>query len=48
MSKRKRKAPLSYKEAWERKIRIKQGITIIMTVTSLVVAVVALVTKINS
>lgn len=43
-----KKAPLSYKEAWERKIRIKQNITMIMTVISLIVAAVALVTKIIS
>lgn len=42
MSRKKKKAPLSYKEAWERKIRIKQNVTMIITALGLIVSVISL------
>lgn len=43
MSRKRKKAPLSYKEAWERKIRVKENIAIVIGVISLIIAVVALI-----
>ena len=48
MKKKKKKASLSFKEAWERKMRIKENIVMIMSVISVIVAIVVLVTKIIS
>lgn len=43
MSRKRKKAPLSYKEAWERTIRVKENIAIVIGVISLIIAVVALI-----
>ena len=42
MSRKKKNASLYGKKAWERKIRIKQNITMIITVLGLIVSVIAL------
>lgn len=39
---RKKKASLSYKEAWKKRLAIKENITLVMSILSLIFAIVVL------